>query len=269
MKVNDWIHAKIEESKTRNLKGNAMKKLCAVILAFGLMILISCKKSNVGPQKEDIEARQAMTLPEIDISISTNGIVLLPENVPSVFTDVFSKYTKIFAPNGKPIHILAQAGWTEDQIKKARNVLLFILTDFPGSAYGNDKSVIANAMADSKATMVLFNTEPDLHKALRGPLGRVADLSMQDLRANECPAEGTDDYLNHITRDASFEEIWHLVHDNGVKPTLLDMRAEMQKANDTAAAKGWKAWPDDEPEEHSNEYVGVLIDNYYDLWTVS
>ena len=245
-----------------------MKKLCAVTLIFGLMILVSCKKSDSGPQEEDIEARQAMTFPEIDISSSPNGIVPLPENVPSVFTDVFSKYTKIFAPNGKPIHVLAQAGWTEDQIKKARNVLLFILTDFPGSAYGNDKSIIANAMADRKATMVFFNTEPDLRKALRGPLGRVTGLSMQDLRANECPAEGTDDYMNHITRDASFEEIWHLVHDNGVKPILLDMRAEMQKANDTAAEKGWRAWPDDEPEEHSNEYVGVLIDNYYDLWTV-
>jgi len=46
------------------------------------------------------------------------------------------------------------------------------------------------------------------------------------------------------------------------------MIAEMRQANDQAAANGWKGWPDDEPEEHPNEYMGVLIDNYYDLWTV-
>jgi hypothetical protein len=91
---------------------------------------------------------------------------------------------------------------------------------------------------------------------------------MQDLRANENPAEGTEDYMNHITRDASFEEIWHLVHDNGIKVTQPDMLAEMRKANDAAAEKGWRAWPEDEPQEHPNEYVGVLIDNHYDLWTL-
>jgi hypothetical protein len=235
-----------------------MRKLYFTLLILCLTIFLSCKK----PEKEQV------TLPEIDISASPNGIVELPEDVPSVFRDVFTKYTKIIAPNGKPIHILAQAGWTDDQIKKGRNVLQFILTDYPGSEYGSDKSMIANAMADRKATMVFFNTEPDLREAMRGPLSRVTDLSMQDLRANENPAEGIEDYLNHITRDASFEEIWHLVHDYGIKVTQPEMLAEMQKANDAAAEKGWRAWPEDEPQEHPNEYVGVLIDNYYDLWTV-
>jgi len=235
-----------------------MRKLCVALLILGLMISLSCRKPT----------EELVTLPEIDVSASSNGIVELPEDVPSVFKDVFTKYTRIIAPNGKPIHILAQAGWTEDQIKKARNVLQFILTDYPGSEYGSDKSGIANAMADRKATMVLFNTEPDLREAMRGPLDRVTDLSMQDLRGNENPAEGTEDYMNHVTRDASFEEIWHLVHDNGIKVTQPEMLAEMQKANDAAAEKGWRAWPDDEPQEHPNEYVGVLIDNYYDLWTL-
>jgi len=157
--------------------------------------------------------------------------------------------------------------WTDVQIAHARNVLRYLLEDFPGSEYGSDKSIIANNMADRKATMVLFNTPEELEKAFDTPL-REVDLSMQDLRANECPAEGTEDYMNHITRDAAYEEIWHLVHDNGVKLLLSDMVAEMRQANDTAAEKGWKAWPEDEPQEHPNEYVGVLIDNYLDLWTV-
>jgi hypothetical protein len=229
------------------------------VLAIFLACIASCGRQP---------SQEASTLLDIDITASPDGIVPLPEDVPLVFRNVFSKYTRIAAPNGKPIHMLAQAGWTNVQIKKARNVLQHILADFPGSAYGDDKSDVANAMSNRRATMVLFNTEEDLEAAMRGPLGDIIDLSMQDLRANECPAEGTEDYMNHITRDAAFEEIWHLVHDYGIKPRRPDMLAEMRKANDAAAKKGWTAWPDDEPQEHPNEYVGVLLDNYLDLWTV-
>ena len=212
--------------------------------------------------------RAQVTLPEIDTSAAADGIVALPDDVPQVFRDYFVKYTKHIAPNGKPIHILAQDGWTDDQIKHGRNVMEHLLADFPGSAYGNDKSSIANAMSDRKATMVFFNTEEDLMQAMQAGLGRATDLSMQDLRANESPAVGDADYMAHVTRDASYEEIWHLIHDYGIKPTLPDMIAEMRTANDAAAANGWRAWPEDEPVEHPNEYVGVLLDNYYDLWTL-
>lgn len=210
-----------------------------------------------------------VTLPNIDTSASASGVVALPDDVPQVFRDYFVKYTKFAAPNGKPIHILAQDGWTDDQIKHGRNVLQHLLTDFPGSRYGNDKSAIANAMADRKATMVFFNTEEDLNEAMRAGLADATDLSMQDLRANESPAVGDEDYMGHVTRDAAYEEVWHLVHDYGIKPTLPDMIAEMRTANDAAASNGWRAWPEDEPQEHPNEYVGVLIDNYYDLWAVT
>ena len=49
-----------------------------------------------------------ITLPDIDISQSDNGIVSLPATTPALFTDIFSKYTKVTAPNGKPIHIFIQ-----------------------------------------------------------------------------------------------------------------------------------------------------------------
>ena len=84
--------------------------------------------------------RDPVTLPEIDTSTSASGIVALPDDVPQVFRDYFVKYTRVIAPNGKPIHILAQDGWTDDQIKHGRNVLQHLLTDFPGSLYGHDKN---------------------------------------------------------------------------------------------------------------------------------
>jgi len=232
-------------------------KTGVLVLIASSFLLSSCQK------KEEV------TLPDIDISASPNGIVPLPDDVPEVFKEHFVKYTKVVAPNGKPIHILAQDGWTDDQIKHGRDVLEHILADYPGSAYGNDKTAVANSMSDKKATMVFFNTEPELRDAImRGGLAGATDLSMQDLRANESPAVGDEDYMGHITRDASYEEIWHLVHDYGIKPTLPEMIAEMRKANDVATENGWRGWPDDEPEEHPNEYVGVLIDNYLDLWAV-
>ena len=205
-----------------------------------------------------------VTLPEIDISGSRNGIVALPVNTPAVFTDWFSKYTNVVAPNGKPIHILAQTGWTDGQILKARKVLEHILTDFPGSEFGNDKTIVANSMSDRKATMVLFTTPDELRSAMRGPLGSDTDLSMQDLRANECPVEGTEDYMAHRTRDASYEEILHLVQDYGIKPALPDFQREIEAAHDAMTDKGmWNSWGD------ANEYIAVIYDNYLDLWTVN
>ena len=72
-------------------------------------------------------------MPDIDVSLSKDGIVRLPDNVPGVFKKYFVKYTKILSPNGKPIHILAQDGWTNDQIKHGRNVLEHILEDAENS----------------------------------------------------------------------------------------------------------------------------------------
>ncbi len=228
---------------------------------FVLMLFILCNDCQR-------QIDEKVTLPEIDISAVPGSIVPLPDHVPQVFRDNFVKYTRFMAPNGKPIHFLAQEVWTDDQVRHARNVLKHILTNYPGSEYGDDKTAIANSMSDKKATMVLFNDVQALERAFSSGLATATDLSMQDLRSNESPAVGDLDYMNHITRDAAYEEIWHLVHDYGIKPTLPEMITEMKKANDVAAEKGWRGWPEDEPEEHPNEYVGVLIDNYYDLWKI-
>ena len=227
-----------------------------------MVVVLACAPAPVSPQS-------ALTLPDIDTSGSPNGIVELPADVPAVFREVFVKYTKLIAPNGKPIHFLAQDGWSDDRILKARNVMQHVLTDVPGSRYGTDKSVVANSMSDRKATMVLFNTEPELRAAFANTDLRSADLSMQDLRANECPVEGDEDYMAHRTRDASFEEIIHLVHDYGIKPALPQMQDALREIDAEATARGiWRGWPDDEVENHPNEYLGVINDNYLDLWTV-
>jgi len=205
---------------------------------------------------------------QIDISTSPDGVVPFPGDADPRIAGVFDRYSKVVAPNGKPIHIFAQSGWQIDQILHARRVLKHLLADIPGSRLGSDKSAIANSMADRRATLVLFDDEPALHRALSGPLGDV-ELGFQDLRANECPAQGGPDYMVHDTRDAAFEEILHLVHDYGIRPVHPEYDAALHDANLAMQAAGqWDGWPEDEPENHRNEYLAAIYDNYLDLWTV-
>jgi len=216
---------------------------------------------------QEKESQYVVTLPDIDISGSPNGIVPLPKTMPSVFTDVFVKYTKVVAPNGKPIHLLAQADWTDDKLAKVRNILEHMLTDYPGSEYGSDKTEVANSMSDKKATMALFNNSQSAWEAMQGPLRGTTDLEMQSMWANEIVAEGSDDYMSHITRDAAYEEIWHLVHDTGVIPTLPKFQSEIEAAKDAAVEIGWGP-PNDDPSSWHSEYYAQQYDNYLDLWVV-
>ncbi|MFT7639577.1 MAG: hypothetical protein ACI9G1_001313, partial [Pirellulaceae bacterium] len=210
-------------------------------------------------------------MPGINTSNVPNGIVKLStveDTLPCIITDTFDRYTSVTAPNGKPIHLLAQPGWSDDQISKARNVLAHMLTDHPGSRFGDDKSAVANAIADRHGAMVLFDDEDQLNKHIDA-LEKMTDLNMQDLRANEAPAEGSPDYMAHATRDASFEEILHFVQDYGIRPALPEYDAALMRANLAAVARGaWDPWPADEHESHHNEYYAVVYDNYLDLWKI-
>ncbi len=71
-------------------------------------------------------------LPDIDVSGAADGIVPLPDEVDDVFK-IFDRYTKVIAPNGKPIHILVEPGYTDRQVVYARKVLINHLTDLRGS----------------------------------------------------------------------------------------------------------------------------------------
>lgn len=239
-----------------------MRVSCLCLTGIVVLLTLNFSASPVEKGNGDV-----VTLPEIDISDSPNGIVLLPATVPSIFTDVFVKYTKVIAPNGKPIHFLAQADWTDDKLIKVRNILEHMLTDYPDSQYGSDKTKVANSMSDRKATMVLFNNSQAAREAMRGPLSGVMDLEMQSMWANEIAAEGSEDYMNHITRDATYEEVWHLVHETGVIPTLPKFQSEIEAAKDAAVKIGWGP-PNDDPSSWHSEYYAQQYDNYLDLWVI-
>ncbi|MFT5049725.1 MAG: hypothetical protein ACI8QZ_001118 [Chlamydiales bacterium] len=245
-------------------------------IATGLMGMLLVMAACASRAKSTTEEAWVPSIPrgddpigDIDVSGAPAGIVPLPVSVDGRIRDVFTRYTRVVAPNGKPIHILAQGGWRTEQIARARRVLEHILTDVPGTRCGADKAPVANAMADRRATLALFDDVRALERAFDSGLDQV-ELGFQDLRANECPVEGDPDYLRHDTRDAAFEEILHLVHDYGIRPAHPEYDERLHRANLAAAARGlWEGWPVDEPANHRNEYFAAAYDNYLDLWALT
>lgn len=228
---------------------------------------------------------QPQSMPEIDISGGADGIVEIPTSAPAVVTGLFSKYTKIVAPNGKPVHIVAMSGVSADAIVHARDVLTQHLTDVAGTQYGTDKSAVFNKMADKGTMLAIFMDEASKETtAAEGFMG--AGFPAQDLQFDEIFIEGSAGYMNNDGgssggRDASYEEILHLVHDNGIRtsphtPSHADpapFQAEIRAAANAAIAKTGSTpgrfvtnadWTAEDSE--TQEYLAICLEAYFGIW---
>ncbi|MDP6538665.1 MAG: hypothetical protein QF903_07270 [Planctomycetota bacterium] len=209
----------------------------------------------------------AQSLPDdIDITTSPNGVVPLPPTVDPVFTNIFDRYTKITAPNGQAIHFLLQSQVTDEMAVRAREVMRFYLTDVPGSQYGADKTDVANLMGLLEAALVYFNNEAAANQAMNGPLGN-ADIFAQDLYATESVVEASWPYLFNTVRDATLEEVFHLVHGAGIRWTFPAYHQEIVAATNAAIAAGFYFPPPGLPPwDRPFEYIISVIDVYYGFW---
>lgn len=217
--------------------------------------------------------------PTIGIASQVHGISI--EAVPSQFSDYskagYNRYVAVKAPNGKSIHILIMDRLSEYQIIKAVNVLSHYLTPVAGTKYGDkdSKRDIANTMANNGAVLKLMNyhDEPRYND----------DLDGQPLFEEEIQVEGGDwyvrqDYEDH--RDASYEEILHLVHDYGIGvlnapeggvTALPEFQREFNTIQKQALNQSYTP-PEDTLKEWQQEvsvdqeYFAAIIDSYYGLW---
>ncbi|WP_104398821.1 hypothetical protein [Vibrio penaeicida] len=190
----------------------------------------------------------------------------------------FNRYTKVLAPNGKAIHLIAQDKLSDNQIVRARSVLEHYLTPLPNSQFGSDKTQVANKMADNNAILLLLNGEDDGSNP-------ATELDGQPLYQNEIQVEGHKWYINqnYDHRDATFEEILHLVHDYGIgvdqvevfMGSLPEFQAKVRQAQSHALAHQlwgggaeYRRWIKELTEENSlsQEYLASVIDSYYGLW---
>ncbi len=214
-------------------------------------------------------ALRAQNLPDdIDISQAPDGVVALPARVHSVFRSIFDRYTKVVAPNGDAIHFLLQSQVTNEMGVRAREILRFYITDAPGTEFGADKTAVANSMANLDATLVYFNSESAAERAIEGRLGKV-DLFFQDLYASESVVEGSRDYVNNTLRDATLEEVFHLVHGAGIQPTLPAYHRQITAATNAAISAGIYDPPPTRELPRADrpfEYIISIIDVYYGMW---
>ena len=133
-------------------------------------------------------------------------------------------------------------------------------------------------MADNGAILLLLNGVDDGSNA-------GAELDGQPLYYGEMQVEGHSWYItqNYEYRDASFEEILHLVHDYGIgvdqgaefDGALPKYQADIRAAQVTALSGKLWAWSAGEASwiaeltaenSLSQEYLASVVDSYYGLW---
>ena len=236
-----------------------MKKVFLILL-----FIFSCSNDN----SENQPIGQAN--PELGIEN------IIPSNLGKEYSANFNRYTKVVTPNGGKIHIVAQSNLTDEQIVRARSTLEHFLKNYPGSEYGDNKSELANKMAENGAILTLLNGQDDGNNPV--------EVNGQALFENEIQVEGhpwyiNQDYNNH--RDATYEEILHLVHDYGIgidghnsfPGAIPKYQSEIRQAQKNALSTnlwgiGADRWINELTDENSltQEYLAALIDSYYGLW---
>ena len=225
--------------------------------------------------KDDDSINLIITNEVADASI---GIESLPSSFSKKHRSNFDRYTKHITPNGGTINIFAQNTISNEQLVRCRNILQHFLTDYKGSVYGNDKSIIANRMAENGAALYLLNGQDDGTNPYQ-PEG-------QPLYKNEIQVEGHKWYTkqDYSHRDAAYEEILHMVHDYGIgvdgsstiSGSAPAFQKEIRSAQTNALSNqlwgiGSPDWIKELTKENSlsQEYLAAVIDVYYGLWAAN
>ena len=206
-------------------------------------------------------AQSPPVLPDIDISQSDTGVVDMPNHVDDAFK-AFVKYTKIYAPNGKPIHIVANSGISDEQLVYARKVLVNHLTNVAGSLYGSDKTSIANALADNDAIMAFYINRDSMETDAVRNFQR-SGVKSQAQHTPPPIMEGAALYVkNDPRRDATYEEVLHFVQDHGMNYVSPELSEKLWSAYRDALAKALYTREDTE----TNEYFICGMEAYFDIF---
>lgn len=196
-------------------------------------------------------------------------------SVPSRFDgNGFDRYYELVVDDQIAMQYVFQPSLTQAQIEHVVRTTRWYLTNVVGSTYGADKSAVVKTLAANQATIVV----PDGSHVEGQDLG----VRGQELYANEIAAPGSAWYVNNNEehRDATYEEVFHQVHDAGIgtnEPGALpDYQSELLAEAEIAKADG--RWASDSPDwiadltqegSLAQEYIASVIDNYYGLWAHS
>ncbi len=264
-----------------------MRKILMAVLMFCILSITACTSDN---NKEEQTATENKTENPISKEektfanknyvdyVDTDDIIKDKSKLGDDYNKYYAKYIDYIAPNGKAIKLVAADKVTDEQLLKAYNVLSFYLTN----TTDYDKTAIANSMADRGAVLNLPNgadgdgNTPD--EALMG----------QPLYQMELPVAGSKWYQenDYEHRDASYEEIFHMVHDYGIGTTqnpaaMPELSQKIKDGMDIALPKnkahwgkkgiwglGSGNWMKELAKEASleQEYIVGGIDSFFGLW---
>lgn len=203
-----------------------------------------------------------------------------PSTLATIYKQHFNRYIELVAPNKRAFYIVAQKRISDEQLRRSANIVGHYLTDYPNSVYGNNKAAIANQMANNQAVLALMNGSDNGENPIS------EQIMGQPLYEKEIQVEGGHWYMqqDYHHRDASFEEILHWIHDNGIgvddadgtisqQGALPAYQREIRVAQKNALKN--HLWGQKEPEwiaelrqenSLSQEYLAAVVDAYYGLW---
>lgn len=125
---------------------------------------------------------------------------------------------------------------------------------------------ITEMVKQRQAIMTLFYTFEERNTAIGFYMHRRAlGLRTQDLEDEEI----IPDYLrlggpDHLRRDASVEEITHLIHRGGIMPAYPEVQERLERATAAAIERGFYRPQDGLPEDsYADEYLAYGLDIFY------
>jgi len=130
----------------------------------------------------------------------------------------------------------------------------------------NGSGIITEYVKQRQAVMTLFYTFEERNTSISYYMHRRAlGIRSQDLEDEEI----IPDYLRlggpeGIRRDASVEEITHLIHRGGIMPAYPEVQARLEAATQAAVERGFYRPQDGLPEDsYADEYLAYGLDIFY------
>ncbi len=130
----------------------------------------------------------------------------------------------------------------------------------------NGSGIITEHVKQRQAVMTLFYTFEERNTSISYYMHRRAlGIRSQDLEDEEI----IPDYLRlggpeGIRRDASVEEITHLIHRGGIMPAYPEVQARLEEATRAAVERGFYRPQDGLPEDsYADEYLAYGLDIFY------
>ena len=197
--------------------------------------------------------------------VQSSGIITQASHINPRYQTTYDRYVMFVPENGIPFFLLIQKAVSEARAIRSAEITEFFLTDVRGSQYGHDKTEVANKMGENGAVLLLLTGAHRDADNLSGD-----QLPGQELYESETPVIGDSWYMAQVRehRDAGFEEILHLVQDNGIGATsdgaLEEYESEIASAVVMNAEVGLLSLRDGF-DSNSQEYYAGIVDCYYGL----